>query len=230
MNSKILLFVVLGIVSLSFAGGPYLLVMDASGSMSDTTPPNYDETKMEAAKTAANNFIDQTSGEIALVVFDDCDAGGDINSGGIRLLQSFTTDKSALKSKVNSLEPYWDTPIADALTEAKAYLQSSKGTGTIILITDGQETCGGDPVTVAGGIYGQGVGTVHVIGYLIGGEAEETAMEIAEAGGGNYYSVENAVELEEALEDITGGGDIVCCPTTALLLLPFVGFFIKRRK
>jgi len=228
MNGKILLFLILGL-SFSLAS-PYLLVIDASGSMDEFIPPDYNETKMEAAKRAANNFVDRTSGEIGLVVFDECDYSGDISSGGIRLLQDFTTDKSSLKGKINSLSPNWDTPIADALEESKSYIESTRGYGTIILITDGEETCGGDPVTAAGGIYGENVGKVHVIGYLIGGEAEETAKEIASAGGGEYYSVESADELEEALVQISEDDlDVVCCSPAALLLLPFVGYFLRRR-
>lgn len=228
MNGKILLFLVLGL-SFSLAS-PYLLVIDASGSMDDYIPPDYDETKMEAAKRAASSFVDRTGGEIGLVVFDECDDEGDISSGGIMLLQDFTTDKSSLKSKINGLSPNWDTPIADALEESKAYIEGTRGYGTIILITDGEETCGGDPVSVAGDIYGENVGKVHVIGYLIGGEAEETAMDIASAGGGNYYSVESADELEAALVQISEDDmDLVCCSSGALLVLPFVGFFFRRR-
>lgn len=227
MNGKILLFVVLG-MAFSLAS-PYLLVIDASGSMDEFIPPEYNETKMEAAKRAATSFVDRTEEEIGLVVFDECDYQGDISSGGIRLLQDFTTDKSSLKGKINDLSPNWDTPIADALEESKAYIQSTRGYGTIILITDGEETCGGDPVSVAGDIYGENLGRVHVIGYLIGGEAEETAMEIASAGGGQYYSVESADELEAALTQISEGDlDLLCCSPAALLLLPFVGYFLRR--
>ncbi|MBD3210809.1 VWA domain-containing protein [Candidatus Micrarchaeota archaeon] len=226
MNSKIFLFLVLGI-TIGFAS-PYLLVMDASGSMDDGLPPDYNETKMEAAKRAANNFIDRTSGEIGLMAFDACDDDGDPYSGRIWVVQDFTTSKALLKSKVNSLEPWSSTPIADALSEARTYIMNTTGYGTIILITDGEETCGGEPVDVADMIYTENVGQVHVIGYLIGGNAEETAKNIAEAGGGEYYSVENAGQLEAALVQISEE-DIVCCPAALLIVLPLLGLSLARR-
>jgi len=135
----------------------------------------------------------------------------------ITLVQDFTTNKEELKNKINALKPKSDTPIADALSEASKYLKKSRGHGTIILITDGEETCGGDPVNIAESIYNEKIGTVHVIGYRISGKAESKAKAIAEAGGGKYYPVENADELESALTEITTGG-FSCCPSTILLL------------
>lgn len=225
MNSKTLLFLLLG-VTMTFAS-PYLLVMDASGSMGDR-PSGFNETKMEAAKRAANNFVDRTDDEIGLMFFDDCDSGGDPYSGSNRIINGFTRDKASLKTEINSMQTGFSTPIANALTEARAYIESTRGYGTIILITDGEETCGGDPVDVAGSIYTENVGQVHVIGYLIGGSAEETAQEIAQAGGGKYYSVENAGELEAALVDISGG-EFACCPAALLLVLPLLGVGLSRR-
>jgi len=210
----------IGMTSLLVAKGPYLIVFDASGSMDDYLS-DLNATKIEVAKEAANRFIDRSSGEIGLVVFSDCDRNGDINSGGIRLVQDFTTNKAELKSKINALEPQSDTPIADALSEASEYLKQSRGRGTIILITDGEETCSGNPVNVAENIYNEDIGTVHVIGYRISGStAEEKAKAIAEAGGGKYYPVENADELESALTEITGGGFSCCLSTVLLLVLP----------
>lgn len=227
MNLKIFLLV-LGLMSFSFAQ-QYLLVIDASGSMDDWVPPDNEQTKMEAAKIAAKNFVDNTNDPIGLVVFNDCDSSGDINSGGISLVQDFTTDKASLKSNIDSLTPYWDTPIASALSEARGYLET-KGQGTIILITDGEETCGGEPVSIAGQIYDENIGEVHVIGYLIGDSAEETAKSIAQAGGGKYYSVENADQLEAALTEIKNDDlDVCCCPSAMLLVLPFLGIFLSFR-
>jgi len=218
----------LGLVSILFAQAPYLIVFDSTGSM-DSSLPNSSQTKMEAAKIAADNFIDRTNAEIGLVVFEDCDSGGDISSGGIQLVQDFTTDKAALKSSVDALSPTGDTAIANALEESKAYIESSRGRGTIILITDGEETCGGDPVSVASAIYSENIGTVNVIGYQIGGDAEEQAKAIAAAGGGRYYPASDADELSSALTQISGG-DLSCCPSAVLLLaLPLFVVAINRR-
>ncbi len=222
MRARILLFLVLGLAFVSFAQGPYLLVIDASGSMDDFMPGS-EETKMDVARIAAKDFVDKTSGEIGIVVFEDCDYDEDPYTGDIRLTQSFTTDKVLLKSRIDELEPRWDTPIADALAESKSYIESSSGHGTIILITDGEETCGGDPVDVASRIYNNKTGTVHVVGYLVGGEAEAKARLIAAAGGGKYYSANSTVELKQALADIGEGSLWDICPGGILMLLLVLG-------
>lgn len=230
MGGRILLLI-LGLMFVSFAQGPYLLVIDGSGSMDDFMPLSDEETKMEAAKTAAKGFVDKTGGEIGVVVFEDCDTGGDIQSGDIRLVQDFTANKAVLRSKIGDLEPRWDTPIADALQESKAYLESTRGYGTIILITDGEETCGGEPVEIAGEIYEENVGTVHVVGFLIGGETEKIAKAIAVAGGGKYYSANSTVELERALTDIGSPGLLdMCCPGGILAILIPLGFVIRVKQ
>lgn len=220
---SILIFLVL--FAASFAA-PFLLVVDSSGSMDEYT--NGSITKMEAAKSAAKNFVDGTYSEVGLVTFGNCDSSGDINSGGIYLVQDFTTDKTSLKSAIDTLEPYSSTPIADALIEAKNYILSSKGSGTIVLITDGEETCGGDPVYEAGYIYNNSIGTVHVVGFQLGDYADQEAREIASAGGGQYYAAGNVEELESALTTISYGDNYSCCPMFALIILPLLAFAIRR--
>lgn len=230
MKGRLLVFLVMGLCLVSFGQGPYLLVVDASASMGDLMPPEEEETKMDAAKIAAKSFVDKTSGEIGIVTFADCDEGGDLYTGDIRLVQSFTTDKDLLKSRIDDVEPEWgDTAIADALKESKSHLERTKKRGTIILLTDGEETCGGDPTAMAGQIYSEDIGTVHVIGYLIGGEAEIKARQIAGAGGGNYYSANTTIELEQALAEIGKGGILDrLCPGGILVLLPLLGMLVRR--
>jgi len=58
----------------------------------------------------------------------------------------FTTDKSALTSKIDAIEPSGSTPLYAAMNFAKEYMnQHAQGkTKKIIQFTDGIETCGGD--------------------------------------------------------------------------------------
>jgi len=50
---------------------------------------------------------------------------------------------------INGIEARGMTPIADALVAASNALSGYGGEGVIVLITDGEETCGGDPKVVA---------------------------------------------------------------------------------
>jgi hypothetical protein len=112
-----------------------ILLFDASGSMETNG-------KIDKAKTAAKNFLTnqvQAADEVALIVFYDCNS--------IVVEVPFTTDKSALISKIDAIEPQSDTPLYAAMAFAKEYMAENAhgATKKIIQFTDGEETCGGGP-------------------------------------------------------------------------------------
>ena len=73
----------------------------------------------------------------------------------------------------------------------------SRGTGTVVLVTDGKETCGGAPCQLAAELAGTGH-IVHVIGFKVRGEYFAWSSEE-----NNEY--ENAVSVARCLADRTGG-------------------------
>lgn len=107
-----------------------ILLFDASGSMADNN-------KIDNAKTAAKNLAATTTqnDEMALIVFYDCN--------NIVAEQPFTQDKSALDSKIDSIQPIGGTPLHDAIAFAQDYMtKNAKGVNQkIITLTDGVETC-----------------------------------------------------------------------------------------
>lgn len=114
-----------------------VLLIDASGSMGD-------DGKMDAAKAAAHNVLSQVGDgtEVALIVFYDC--------GDIRVEQDFTGDVDAVLAKVDGISPSGSTPLAAAITFARQYItQNASGSPRLVVLSDGEETCGGDPVAAA---------------------------------------------------------------------------------
>ncbi len=103
---------------------------------------------------------------------------------------------------VNWAQPRGWTPLVYSLLEAKndfpAQLKAPK---TVVLVSDGEETCGGKLEDVAAAYRGSDVGAViHVVGFDIQGtEAQKQLQEIARLGGGRYYSARNSGELAGAL-------------------------------
>ena len=112
-----------------------ILLFDASESMLENN-------KIGEAKIAAKNYL--TSGilrsrdEVALIVFYDCN--------DIRVEQPFTTNKVALISKIDDIQPYSLTPLKVSIKFAKDYLDNyARGkVKRIIVYTDGMETCNGE--------------------------------------------------------------------------------------
>ncbi|MCB0340019.1 MAG: VWA domain-containing protein, partial [Bdellovibrionales bacterium] len=107
--------------------------------------------------------------------------------------------------EVSSLyEPRGYTPIAHALLQASNDFPSeSEGRArTIILLSDGEETCGGDPVEVIKQLKEKGFNvTVHTIGFNVDAKTQALLEAIAEAGNGRYFDAKGADQLYQAVEE-----------------------------
>lgn len=101
-------------------------------------------------------------------------------------------DRDKFIEKINSVSPRGKTPIALAI---KTTFEKLRGVGeevTITLISDGKETCKGDPCALVRDLKQSGLKFVlHVIGLDVGGEARKQLECIAEAGGGNFSLAQN---------------------------------------
>lgn len=181
-------------------GTNILFILDASGSMAgriDGKP------KMDVAKEVMTDLIDGLPDNInvGLEVYGhrskgDCD---DIES----MVEVGAINKQALVEKINSIQPKGKTPIAKSLAIAGEKLSASEDKTTIILVSDGEETCEGDACKYIGDLRGQGINVkVHVVGFDVGEKEKEQLSCIAEAGGGRYYTANNADQLKEALSEV----------------------------
>ena len=96
------------------------------------------------------------------------------------------------------------TPLADVLVQASTVLSSVPGDHTIILVSDGEETCGGDPLVVAQMLATMDPPIVlHIIGLDVDLAVRESLTGMAEATGGSYYQVSQAQDLLAALTAVT---------------------------
>lgn len=116
-------------------GTSIVLLLDCSGSMADNK-------RMERALAAAEKVLSSgqfgPSDELAIMAFRGC--------GGPDLLQPFTGDTALLKQRLRSVSPYGSTALATAMLNASAYLESNAHNRhrKIIVLTDGEESCGGN--------------------------------------------------------------------------------------
>lgn len=234
MHSKFFVGVLLLLVMSGFvAAKSFLIIVDASGSMDDQLSGT-SQSKIDAAKAAAKQFVQSANDEMALMVYEDCDSGGDPTSGSCKVWQDFTTSKSALVSKIDQIEPESSTPIANSIREGADYLYQTRGGGVIILLTDGEETCGGDPVAAAQYANSRGVDVVNVVGFALTGSAVTQMQNVAAAGNGQYYSADDASQLSSALSQAytsAGGstsGGMCCAP--AVLVFGAAGLFALSRR
>jgi Ca-activated chloride channel family protein len=112
---------------------------------------------------------------------------------------------------VNGLTPAGQTPLSKSVLQAADVLDYVAKPGVIVLLTDGEETCGGNPCDVGKQLKQEGLQfTVHVIGLRVRGitwTGEQSVVEtkcLAEETGGLFSTVETERELVEALEKTLG--------------------------
>lgn len=180
-----------------------ILVLDASGSMwgqIDGQP------KITIARDAVGTMLDGWSGgELGLIAYGhrrkgDCE---DIEL----MIEPTGFDAAAIRQQVNALNPKGMTPISAAVRQAAEQLRYIEQKATVILVSDGEETCNADPCALGEELERLGIDfTAHVVGFDIArGSAADTQLRcLAERTGGRYVEARNAGELNRALGEIAG--------------------------
>src|SRR5699024_10051640 len=94
------------------------------------------------------------------------------------------------------------TPLAAAISKAGASFQPRAGMGeqVVFVVSDGLETCGGDPVAAARALHESEVhAIVNIIGFDIAAEDRRALEAVAAAGGGTFSAASDAATLRERL-------------------------------
>lgn len=132
---------------------------------------------------------------VGLVTFGGC--RGVVDAG------LFGDDKRGdLVARIQSLKPVPATPVAEALQAALTRAKSA-GNGRIVLVTDGRDTCGGDPCATA-----RRNGGVRVDVLAIAGGRELTC--IAEATGGKMIDASGTAGIDDEMSQLIAGEQPSC--------------------
>jgi Ca-activated chloride channel family protein len=109
----------------------------------------------------------------------------------------------AVGSVIAELQPRGQTPLSRALLAAYDEVSLLPGSAHVVLLSDGKETCGGDPCELMADLRATGSRvSYHVIGFDVTA-AERAQLEcIARAGRGDYYAADNAEDLTRALATV----------------------------
>lgn len=183
------------------ARGAVELILDASGSMLKRMGG---QRRIEIAKAAIANVVENVLPEgmpLALRVYGHKEAG----SCRTDLEQKLAPlNKASLLAKLDSVNAInlAKTPIADSLAQVGNDMADAKGRRWVILLTDGEETCGGDPTAVLEKLAADGVDVrLNIVGFAIDDEALKAEFgEWARLGGGSYFDAGEAQALNQAME------------------------------
>lgn len=194
---------------------PTLLVIDASNSMWGRIEG---KAKMEIARDAVSSLVDTLpkNGRLGIVAYGHRRAGdcGDIET----VLPIGAIDRGKVQAVVSKLTPRGKTPITAALKEAAGLLDAGKP-GSVIIVTDGIETCKGDPCALAEELKRKNAGfAAYVIGFDISAVERPKLSCIAERTGGTFLAASNAGELAQALKVTAQAKPKAAIPTRAIQL------------
>lgn len=102
---------------------------------------------------------------------------------------------AALQAKNNAR-----TPIGASLEKVADDLGAARGERVVILVTDGEETCGGNPARTIAKLVQSGVEVrVNIVGFAVDDDKLAATFEAwSHAGGGNYFDARDAKSLSAA--------------------------------
>ncbi|MFZ0254689.1 MAG: hypothetical protein WAN46_03350 [Gammaproteobacteria bacterium] len=113
------------------------------------------------------------------------------------------SERSVLVQKLGDINPKGKTPLTESVRLAAAQFQQYEGGASVVVVSDGKETCEGDPCIAAREATGAGVNLrIHVIGFDVTPEETAQLTCIAEEGKGKYFSSSNAEQLVTALSEV----------------------------
>jgi Ca-activated chloride channel family protein len=176
-----------------------IIVLDGSGSMwaqIDGVP------RISIARDTLRTVLGEIPEdlELGLMTYGHRERG---NCADIELLvPAGAGTADAITAAADAINPRGMTPISDAVRLAAEELRYTEERATVILITDGLETCEVDPCQLASELEGLGIDfTTHVVGFgLSDAEGQQVAC-LAENTGGRYIQAENQESLISALNE-----------------------------
>ena len=190
-----------------------MLVFDASGSMAGNERlgiATQDVTRIDKVRSALAKVLPSVTRvrRVGLITYGP----GPYQQCNVHLSFEPKPDAAALiMSEVNRLVPAGKTPLSAAVDQAADVLDYTKKPAVIVVVTDGEETCGGAPCNLGKWLHAKAAQlTVHVIGYRVkdfSWTGEQSILDVkclAEANGGLYITAESEEELVEALEKTLG--------------------------
>ncbi|CAM3821141.1 VWA domain-containing protein [Smaragdicoccus niigatensis] len=181
-----------------------MLVLDASGSMTTDDAPG---PRIDAAKSAAKALVAELpqGSPVGLIAYGTSTGNSDAEKeagcrdvsvvSGLRPL-----DRARIAGDIDRIRASGYTPIARALRTAAAELPTDGSAQSVVLVSDGEDTCGEPPCDVAAELKQTHPGlTINTIGFRTGQTANRALICIAEATGGIQITADNAKQLAARL-------------------------------
>jgi hypothetical protein len=175
------------------------LILDTSGSMLEALEG---QRRIDIARTVLSQLVAETippGTPLALRVFGDTPESCETSLAAP--LQPL--DPGAMAGLIDGLAAIdgVKTPIGASLQAVAGDLQGAAGPKIVVLVTDGEETCGGDPAAAIRALAAQGIDArINIVGFAVNDEALKAQFrEWAHLGNGQYFDASGAAELGQSI-------------------------------
>lgn len=194
-----------------------LLLLDMSGSMNAPLPSG--ETRVAVAKRAAKGVaaLLPEKAQLSLRLYGDQSPAARKNCQDTQLVVPFGpagAQGDPIARKIDEARAQGYTPIAYALQQAANDFAADSKNRVIVLVSDGKETCHGDPVVAAKALATKGI-VIHAIGFIVDTAARMQLQSIARVSGGKYFDAPHGPELPNTLKEA-----FAACKQVAVLQPP----------
>jgi Ca-activated chloride channel homolog len=181
-----------------------VVLMDASGSMKQKVTGGV---KMDLAKETIGKFMEQIPAEaqVSLLAYGHLGTGKNsdkaMSCAGVDAVYPLGEYKQEpFKESLNSFAASGWTPLAGGIEKVATILESyntEEYYNMVYIVSDGIETCDGDPVAAAKKLQDENIkAKVNIIGFDVDDQGQQQLKKVADAGAGEYVTVQNQSELE----------------------------------
>ncbi|MEO6015056.1 MAG: VWA domain-containing protein [Devosia sp.] len=175
-----------------------IIILDASGSMWAQIDG---KARIEIARDTLKQVLEGVSPELELGFM----AYGHRSKGDCNDIEMMVDPAAgtadAIAEAAMSLSPKGKTPLSASVRMAAEALKYTEDKATVVLITDGIETCDADPCALATELEAAGVDfTVNVVGFGLSKEEGAQVKCLADNTGGKYLSADDEGALKDAID------------------------------
>src|SRR5690554_4968268 len=175
-----------------------MIILDGSGSMwgqIDGQP------KLKIAQQALREMVGNApdSVEMGLMAYGHREKGdcSDIEM----LVATGPKNKDAIIQAAENMRFLGKTPLSEAVRQAAQSLSYTEEKATVVLITDGEETCQADPCALGTELSQYGIDfTAHVVGFGLTRQQGDQVACLAHNTGGQYFAANNVADLQDAMQ------------------------------
>jgi hypothetical protein len=208
LGGKLFLLLMAFLPSMAFAQNcntadrSVLLILDSSGSMNAKLPNG--ETRIEVARRAIKGVASLIPGkaQLSLRLYGAQSPARDKKCQDSNVAVPFAAAEANggnITSIVDRTKAQGYTPIAHSLGQAVNDFPADAKERVIVLVSDGKETCQGDPVVAAKALAAKDI-TVHAVGFIVDTAARGQLQNIARITGGTYFDAPVGPELPDTLK------------------------------